>query len=125
MNTNTGASLYNTNGLPDFIPPESVTEARERIAALNVAVMSIDDQVRYREMSGSLDPEWFKKAATSKRFKSLEVQRLQDWLDDNVRGGSMSLNDAIVEIVRQDFLDADWAQVVKEAKQLMKEQGSV
>ena len=88
-------NLYNTNGLPPFTPPSTTAEARERIAQLNVAIMSIQDQVEYREMTQSLDPEWFKKATTSKRFKTLEVQRLQAWIDESARGNGPALNDAI------------------------------
>lgn len=120
----TSDNLYNTNGLPPFTPPSSTAEARERIAQLNVAIMSIEDQVEYREMTRTLDPEWFKKATTSKRFKTLEVQRLQAWIDDSVQGGGMTLNDAIVVILKDEYPPDDWESIVQDAQRYMTENGT-
>lgn len=117
-------NLYNTNGLPPFTPPSSTAEARERIAQLNVAIMSIEDQVEYREMTRTLDPEWFKKATTSKRFKTLEVQRLQAWIDDGAQGGGMALNDAIVAILKDEYPPDDWESIVRDAQRYMMENGT-
>lgn len=116
--------LYNTNGLPPFTPPATLSEARERIAQLNVAIMSIEDQVQYREMTNTLDPEWFKKATTSKRFKTLEVQRLQAWIDDGAQGGGMTLNDAIVAILKDEYPPDDWETIVQDAQRYMMENGT-
>jgi hypothetical protein len=112
-------NLYNTNGLPPFTPPSTTAEARERIAQLNVAIMSIQDQVEYREMTQSLDPEWFKKATTSKRFKTLEVQRLQAWIDESARGNGPTLNDAIVSLLKGEYAPDDWDGVVQDAQRSM------
>lgn len=117
-------SLYNTNGLPPFTPPSTTTEARERIAQLNVAVMSIEDQIEYREMTHTLDPEWFKKAATSKRFKTLEVQRLQAWIDEGAQGNGMTLNDAIVSLLKGEYAPDDWETVVQDAQHYMTGNGT-
>jgi len=112
-------NLYNTNGLPPFTPPSTTAEARERIAQLNVAIMSIQDQVEYREMTHSLDPEWFKKATTSKRFKTLEVQRLQAWIDESARGNGPTLNDAIVSLLKGEYAPDDWDGIVQDAQRSM------
>jgi hypothetical protein len=112
-------NLYNTNGLPPFTPPSTTAEARERIAQLNVAIMSIQDQVEYREMTQSLDPEWFKKATTSKRFKTLEVQRLQAWIDESARGNGPTLNDAIVSLLKGEYAPDDWDGIVQDAQRSM------
>jgi hypothetical protein len=112
-------NLYNTNGLPPFTPPSTTAEARERIAQLNVAIMSIQDQVEYREMTQSLDPEWFKKATTSKRFKTLEVQRLQAWIDESAQGNGMTLNDSIVAVLKSEYPPDDWNEIVHDAQRLM------
>jgi hypothetical protein len=110
--------LYNTNGLPPFDVPHSTKDARERIIQLTSAVASIDDQCKYREISDTLDPEWFKRAMTSKRFKSLEMQRLQAWLDDRLDSGAMTLDEAILTVVRGDYSDSEWESVVREARDL-------
>lgn len=115
----TSDNLYNTNGLPPFTPPSTTVEARERIAQLNVAVMSIEDQIEYREMTRTLDPEWFKKAATSKRFKTLEVQRLQDWIDEGSQGNGLTLNDAIVSLLKGEYAPDDWEGIVRDAQRYM------
>lgn len=112
-------NLYNTNGLPPFTPPSTTAEARERIAQLNVAIMSIQDQVEYREMTQSLDPEWFKKATTSKRFKTLEVQRLQAWIDESAQGNGPTLNDAIVSLLKGEYAPDDWDGIVQDAQRSM------
>ena len=112
-------NLYNTNGLPPFTSPSSTAEACERIAQLNVAIMSIQDQVEYREMTRTLDPEWFKKATTSKRFKTLEVQRLQAWIDEGTQGDGMTLNDAIVSLLKGEYSPADWDGIVQDAQRSM------
>lgn len=112
-------NLYNTNGLPPFTAPSSTAEARERIAQLNVAIMSIQDQVEYREMTRTLDPEWFKKATTSKRFKTLEVQRLQAWIDEGTQGDGMTLNDAIVSLLKGEYAPDDWEGIVRDAQRSM------
>jgi hypothetical protein len=112
-------NLYNTNGLPPFTPPSTTAEARERIAQLNVAIMSIQDQVEYREMTQSLDPEWFKKATTSKRFKTLEVQRLQAWIDESAHGNGPTLNDAIVSLLKGEYAPDDWDGIVQDAQRSM------
>lgn len=112
-------NLYNTNGLPPFTAPSSTAEARERIAQLNVAIMSIQDQVEYREMTRTLDPEWFKKATTSKRFKTLEVQRLQAWIDEGTQGDGMTLNDAIVSLLKGEYAPDDWDGIVQDAQRSM------
>ena len=112
-------NLYNTNGLPPFTPPSSTAEARERIAQLNVAIMSIQDQVEYREMTRTLDPVWFKKATTSKRFKTLEVRRLQAWIDEGTQGDGMTLNDAIVSLLKGEYAPDDWDGIVQDAQRSM------
>jgi len=111
--------LYNTNGLPPFDVPHSTKDARERIIQLTTAIASIDDQCKYREISNTLDPEWFKRAMTSKRFKSLEMQRLQAWLDDRIDSGAMTLDEAILAVVRNDYSDSEWDSVVREARDLV------
>lgn len=120
----TSDNLYNTNGLPPFVPPSSTAEARERIAQLNVAIMSIEDQVEYREMARTLDAEWFKKATTSKRFKTLEAQRLQAWIDEGNQGNRMTLNDAIIAIIRDEYAPDDWDSIVRDAQRYMMENGN-
>ena len=111
--------LYNTNGLPPFDAPHSTKDARERIIQLTTAIASIDDQCKYREISNTLDPEWFKRAMTSKRFKSLEMQRLQAWLDERLDSGAMTLDEAILSVVRGDYTDVEWESVVEEARALV------
>lgn len=112
-------NLYNTNGLPHFEPPATMTEARERIAQLTAAVSSIEDQIRYRELSGSLEAEWFRRATTSKRFKTLEIFRLNAWVDEQQDSGAgHDLNHWIVQVIRGDFSDSDWEEVLTEARHM-------
>lgn len=116
-------NLYNTNGLPHFEPPATMTEARERIAQLTAAVSSIEDQIRYRELSGSLEAEWFRRATTSKRFKTLEIFRLNAWVDEQHDAPPADLNHWIVAVVRSDYTNEDWDEVLGEARSLMEAGG--
>ena len=56
---------------------------------------------------------------TSKRFKSLEMQRLQAWLDERLDGGGDALNDAIISVVREDYTDSEWEGVMEEARTIV------
>jgi len=110
------------NGLPTFNPPITTSEARNRIAELNSAIKSIEDQILVREMSDTLNPEWLKKATTSQRFKTLERDRLLNWIEDynaDVTSGK-NLNDFIVSVVREDYSDEEWECVVADARAVMR-----
>jgi hypothetical protein len=109
------------NGLPVFHAPKSVSEARARIAELNSAIRSIDNQISVREISNNLDPEWLKRSTTSQNFKTLERDRLQNWIDDRneVASRGKNINDYIVAIVREDYNDLEWMGVEREAREIM------
>jgi hypothetical protein len=105
------ANLYNTGGIPEFKEPSGLQDARERINELRLAIMSIEDQMAYQQATGATDPAWLRKAATSRRFKTFELGRLENWLALH-----SNLSERIVEIVRSDYSEADWQQVLTEAK---------
>ena len=108
-------------GLPTFTPPTSLSEARARIAELNSAIRSIDNQISVRELSNNLDADWLKRSTTSQNFKMLERDRLQNWLDDRqemaMRG--KDINQYIVAVVREDYSDTEWDSVLREAREIM------
>ena len=109
------------NGLPTFNPPASMSEARNRIAELNSAIKSIDDQISVRELSDNLDAEWLKRSTTSQRFKTLERDRLLNWIED--RNYDMSngknIDRYIIAIVQNDYDEEEWNQITREAKEIM------
>lgn len=107
--------LYNTNGLPDFVPPVTESEARHRMTELKMAILSIEDQIKTQEITNGIDPAWFRKASTSRRFKTFELQRLEDCVKDKSSRG-VSLSDHIVDIVRADYNDDEWADIVEDAR---------
>lgn len=111
-------NLYNTGGVPDFVEPQDETEARMRIAELTLSTDSISDQIAVNTAAGTLDPNWLKKASTSRRFKLFEKTRLQNWLIEH-----KSLSENIVAIVRGDYSDDDWAAILVDAKQRMSNVG--
>jgi hypothetical protein len=106
--------LYNTGGVPDFVEPTSEQEARVRITELNLAIASINDQIAYYQAANALDPIWFRKASTSRRFKTFECERLKNWLDLH-----SNIADCIVSLVQSDYSEEDWAQILDEAKKLL------
>jgi len=109
-----GNSLYNTGGVPDFIEPGSEAEARQRIAELSLAIASINDQISYYEAAGALDATWFRKAATSRRYKVFERERLEHWLKLHT-----DVSECIVAVVQGDYSESDWEQVMVEAKKML------
>jgi hypothetical protein len=114
MNTN------NDFALPDFTSPATIREARDRIRELEVAIESINDQEKYREMEGTLDGIWYKRAATSRRFKTLEKKRLEDWISDfqAMSKSGIDINEIIVSVVRGDYEDAEWDAVMREVREI-------
>lgn len=107
----TTPNLYNTGGIPNFEEPRTLAEARTRIAELRLAVMSINDQIAYQQASDGVDPAWLRKAATSRRFKSFELERLENWLTEN-----SGLNEILIRIVRSDYNDQEWDSIITEAR---------
>lgn len=116
--------LYNTNGLPPFVEPLTVAQARERIAELSVAISSIEDQIHYREISGSLEAEWYRRASTSRRYKALEQHRLQSWIENrnDEAKGTRTLSDAVLEIIQHDYTPEEWEGILDEARALLHSQ---
>ena len=108
-------------GLPGFNPPATASEARARIAELNSAISSIEDQITVRDLAGTLDSEWLKKCTTSKRFKTLERDRLLNWIEDRqeMLTQGKDINQYIVAVVRDDYNDDEWDSVVREARDVM------
>ncbi len=108
-------------GLPTFTPPTSLSEARARIAELNSAIRSIDNQISVRELGNNLDPDWLKRSTTSQNFKMLERDRLQNWLDDRQEMVSRgkNVNDYIVAVVQNDYDSNEWENVLREAREIM------
>jgi hypothetical protein len=110
----------NDFALPEFTTPATIREARDRIRELEVAIESINDQEKYREMEGTLDGVWYKRASTSRRFKTLEKKRLEDWISDFQAMGKngVDLNEIIVSVVRGDYEDAEWEAVMREVREI-------
>ncbi len=113
--------MQNDSSLPTFTPPTNMSEARNRIAELNSAIKSIDDQISVRELSDNLDPDWLKRSTTSQRFKTLERDRLVNWIEDQKEMASRgrNVNDYIVAVVREDYSDQEWEMVLREAHEIM------
>jgi hypothetical protein len=104
--------------LPTFVPPATTQEARERMAELDVAIASINDQIQYRELADDLSPDWFKKAATSRRFKALERQRIESWLHEynDAADHGIRLETFIVDLVRDEFEPDEWTAIMADAQ---------
>lgn len=121
MNNSPNHEINRDTGLPTFTPPTSLSEARARIAELNSAIRSIDNQIAVRELGNNLDADWLKRSSTSQNFKMLERDRLQNWVDDRQEMVSRgkNINDYIVAVVREDYSDAEWDSVLREAREVM------
>jgi hypothetical protein len=102
----------------DFVPPLTVAEARDRLAEINTAIDSIADQIKIRELENALDPEWLKRATYSRKFKVLEARKLDNWIAnmEDDRKGYRTLNDAIIDVIRDEFAPEEWDGIVEEAR---------
>lgn len=121
LQMNNHQDINPNTGLPGFNPPATASEARARIAELNSAISSIEDQITVRDLAGTLDSEWLKKCTTSKRFKTLERDRLLNWIEDRqeMLAQGKDINQYIVAVVQNDYEPSEWENVLREAREIM------
>jgi len=98
-----------------FTPPQSVAEARRRIADLTYDIAHIDQQFAARKIRGVVDPNWAHRASRARMLKDLERDRLRIWVEETRGGESWDLLKAIVETVKPDYDPDEWQEVLADA----------
>jgi hypothetical protein len=98
-----------------FVPPQSVAEARRRIADLTYDIAHIDQQFAARKIRGVVDPNWAHRASRARMVKDLERERLRIWIEETRGEESWDLLKAIVETVKPDYDPDEWKEVMADA----------
>lgn len=103
-----------------FVPPKTATEARKRIADLDYDIAHIDQQFAVRNARGGGDPDWRHRASRARMIKDLERARLRIWLEEHQQNEEHALYKAIVDVVRSDYDESEWKDVLAEAQKLVR-----
>ena len=98
-----------------FTPPQSVAEARRRIADLTYDIAHIDQQFAARKIRGVVDQNWAHRASRARMVKDLERERLRIWIEETRGEESWDLLKAIVETVKPDYDPDEWKEVLADA----------
>ena len=95
----------------------SVVDAIYRVDLLEIEIKHIEEQIaiardRERLGIGVLDTIWVRKAVDSSRHKNEEVAELKRWINSTAE----RKREILLNIVRQEFDDADWRDIEAEAE---------
>ena len=120
--------MHDQSMAPDAPPlPECATGWRERVATLHDEISSIRLQIattdiRRQADKKGLDPAWFHRAKTALRVKQQELAQATIHLAG--LGGRPhsaprdAFKDALIDVVREQCDDAQWASLVTQARAL-------
>ena len=115
-------------GAPESVHlPDSAQSCRERMAALQGEIASIRIQIattdiRRQTEKKTLDAAWFHRAKTALRLKQQEIAQVGAHLATFDKGAAPrrrdGFKDALIEVVREQCDDAQWAGLVQRARDL-------
>lgn len=109
--------------------PASRQECRDRLVALQGEIASIRIQIattdiRRQADKKGLDPAWYHRAKTALRLKQQEMAQLTAHFAALNPGGHRDrFKDTLIEVLRGECTDEQWACLVSHAKQLHEAQG--
>lgn len=104
--------------------PASRQECRDRLVALQGEIASIRIQIattdiRRQADKKGLDPAWYHRAKTALRLKQQEMAQLTAHFAALNPGGHRDrFKDTLIEVLRGECTDEQWASLVSHAKQL-------
>ena len=106
--------------------PTSAQGCRARLAELQDEISSIRIQIattdiRRQSERRTLDPDWYHRAKTALRTRQLEVVKLSAQLGrlgGAAAGRRERFKDLLIDVLRAEFDDADWAKLVARARAL-------
>lgn len=90
-----------------------MADLRDGIAAIRAQIASAD--IERQGKGGKLDPRWFHRAKTALRHKQRELEELSARLKAYGKSSKDRLKDRLIEVVREDYDDAQWQEVMDEA----------
>jgi hypothetical protein len=120
-------------GTPEAVPlPDSAQSCRERMAALQGEIASIRIQIattdiRRQTEKKTLDAAWFHRAKTALRLKQQELAQVAAHLATFDKRAAPkhreAFKDTLIEMVRENCNDQEWAGLVQRARDLHASQG--
>ncbi|MBI4968208.1 MAG: hypothetical protein HZC25_08840 [Rhodospirillales bacterium] len=107
--------------------PTSRAECRARLANLRNDIAAIKAQIAAADIErqgerGRMDPRWFHRAKTALRHKLREVELVMAHMAD-LPGRKETFKDHLIEVVREDYDDAEWRDVLDEAHRRLNANG--
>ncbi|WP_081436303.1 hypothetical protein [Magnetococcus marinus] len=121
-------SILNEQGGGDNpLLPESRKECREMMITLQSEITAIRDQIATADLQrqatgGRIDAAWFHRARTALRHKQERLARFKEHirsLPGDRQERKQRLKDAIIEVLRADYDDDEWRQVLDEAHDIL------
>ncbi len=105
--------------MTDISGPSTREACRTRLAELKDDVAAIRAQIAAADMdrqsrNGKPDPRWFHRAKTALRHKQREIEALATHMA-TLPGRRDGLKDCLIEVVREDYGDDEWRDVMDEA----------
>lgn len=105
--------------MTDISLPATREACRTRLAELKDDVAAIRAQIAAADMdrqsrNGKPDPRWFHRAKTALRHKQREIEALATHMA-TLPGRRDGLKDCLIEVVREDYGDGEWRDVMDEA----------
>ncbi len=96
-----------------------LAELRDDIAAIKAQIAAAD--IERQKERGCMDPRWFHRAKTALRHKLREADEITVHMA-MLPGRRESFKDRLIEVVREDYDDAEWQDVLDEANRRHAEQ---
>jgi len=90
-----------------------LAELRDGIAAIKAQIAAAD--IERQSTGGRMDPRWFHRAKTALRHKQRELEEVAVLLKSFGVSVRDKFKDRLIEVVREDYDDAEWRDVMDEA----------
>ena len=117
--------------MSEFPPlPDTVESCREQIWLLADDMAAIRTQIATADIQRqaarrAVDDQWFARAKTALRAKQQESAHLTAHLRSlSARSGREGFKDVLIELVRLQFDEPAWAQLLQQARTLHQSQGA-
>ncbi len=114
----------------EFFPlPETVACCREQLRLLADEMAEIRTQIatadiRRQAARRAVDAQWYQQARTALRAKQQASAQLTVHLKTlTARNGREALKDVLIELIRLQYDEPAWAQLIREARALQQAQG--
>jgi hypothetical protein len=107
------------NPRPAALLPANRADCRARLAGVRDDIAAIKAQIAATDIArqkdrGRMDPRWFHRAKTALRHKQREAEQVTAHMA-SLPSRKEAFKDRLIEVVREDYDDAEWRDVLDEA----------